>query len=44
MSFASALNADLSDSWFKEAVVEKWRGGIKLVPNGWLTGEAAGAP
>jgi hypothetical protein len=31
-------HADLSDGWFQQAVVEKWRGGIKLVPNDWLTG------
>jgi hypothetical protein len=30
-------HADLGDSWFQEAVVEKWRGGNKLVPQDWLT-------
>jgi hypothetical protein len=31
-------HADLSDGWFQQAIVEKWRGGNKLVPNDWLTG------
>ncbi len=30
-------HADLSDSWFQAAVVEKWRGGTKLVPQDWLS-------
>jgi hypothetical protein len=28
-------HADLSETWFQEAVVEKWRGGRKLVPPEW---------
>ncbi len=36
-------HADLGDGWFQEAVVEKWRGGNKLVPNGWLTGANPGS-
>lgn len=28
-------HADLSDDWYREAVVEKWRGGLKLVPEDW---------
>lgn len=28
-------HADLNDDWFQEAVVEKWRGGAKLVPQAW---------
>ena len=36
-------HADLGDGWFQEAVVEKWRGGNKLVPNGWLRGPTPGS-
>lgn len=36
-------HADLGDSWFQEVVVEKWRGGNKLVPNSWLTGATSGS-
>jgi hypothetical protein len=29
-------HADLRDDWFQDAVVERWRKGIKLVPESWL--------
>jgi len=29
-------HADLSDDWFQEAVVARWRGGQKLVPQEWI--------
>lgn len=28
-------HADLGDDWYREAVVERWRGGLKLVPEDW---------
>jgi hypothetical protein len=28
-------HADLSDEWFRDSVVERWRGGMKLVPDNW---------
>ncbi len=28
-------HADLADSWYQNAVVERWRGGRKLVPDDW---------
>lgn len=28
-------HADLAESWYQEAVVERWRGGQKLVPEDW---------
>ncbi|HEY7328030.1 MAG TPA: DUF3732 domain-containing protein [Gemmataceae bacterium] len=36
-------HADLADGWFQESIVEKWRGGNKLVPNDWLTGSTPGS-
>jgi hypothetical protein len=29
-------HADLTESWFQSAVVERWRGGKKLIPIDWL--------
>ncbi|HUT13703.1 MAG TPA: DUF3732 domain-containing protein [Thermoguttaceae bacterium] len=29
-------HADLKDDWFQSAVIEKWRGNHKLVPEAWL--------
>lgn len=29
-------HADISDSWFQDCIVERWRGGFKLVPEDWL--------
>lgn len=35
-------HADLAEDWYAEAVVEKWRGGTKLVPADWpRAGEGA---
>ncbi|QDU62706.1 hypothetical protein Pan216_35750 [Planctomycetes bacterium Pan216] len=28
-------HADLQDDWFQETVVERWRGGNKLIPESW---------
>ena len=28
-------HADLNDDWYRAAVVERWRGGQKLVPEDW---------
>ncbi|MDQ3331690.1 MAG: DUF3732 domain-containing protein [Planctomycetota bacterium] len=28
-------HADLNEDWYQEAVVEKWHGGLKLVPESW---------
>jgi hypothetical protein len=28
-------HADIDESWFQSAVVERWRGGVKLVPEDW---------
>jgi hypothetical protein len=30
-------HADLKDSWFETAVVERWRGGKKLIPSEWIS-------
>jgi hypothetical protein len=30
-------HADLKHDWFQEAVVERWRKGVKLVPESWQT-------
>ncbi|MBF0463299.1 MAG: DUF3732 domain-containing protein [Magnetococcales bacterium] len=32
-------HADIQEKWFQDAVVEKWRGGLKLVPDDWLAGD-----
>ena len=38
-------HADLLDEkWFQDSVVEKWRGGKKLVPTSWLDGESGDPP
>jgi hypothetical protein len=29
-------HADLKTDWFREAVVERWRNGLKLIPQEWL--------
>jgi len=35
-------HADLNDAWFRDAIVERWRGGKKLVPEDWpRAGEVA---
>jgi len=28
-------HADISEKWYQDAVVERWRGGLKLVPDDW---------
>lgn len=28
-------HADISDVWYQELVIERWRGGLKLVPDDW---------
>lgn len=30
-------HADLKDDWFQAAVVERWRGGVKLIPESWFS-------
>lgn len=32
-------HADINEDWFQKAVVERWRGGLKLVPEGWNRGK-----
>jgi hypothetical protein len=32
-------HADINEDWYQAAVVEKWRGGLKLVPDDWPRGE-----
>lgn len=34
-------HADIDESWYRDAVVERWRGGLKLVPNDWNREEGA---
>jgi hypothetical protein len=29
-------HADLKQDWFQNSVVERWRGGLKLVPVSWI--------
>jgi hypothetical protein len=31
-------HADEADSWFQDAVIQRWRGGEKLVPDNWPEG------
>ena len=31
-------HADISEKWYQDAVVERWRGGLKLVPDDWPRG------
>lgn len=28
-------HADINERWYQDAVIERWRGGLKLVPEGW---------
>ena len=30
-------HADIDEEWFQACVIERWRGGLKLVPEEWLT-------
>jgi hypothetical protein len=32
-------HADLNEEWYREAVVERWRGGRMLVPDDWARAE-----
>lgn len=32
-------HADVNEEWYREAVVERWRGGTMLVPDDWPRGE-----
>ncbi|RKH21913.1 DUF3732 domain-containing protein [Corallococcus sp. CA041A] len=36
-------HADLNEDWYRDAIVERWRGGKKLVPDDW-TREGEGQP
>jgi hypothetical protein len=36
---ARLVAADLKEAWYREAIVERWRGGGKLVPDGWPRAE-----
>lgn len=29
-------HADIAEPWFQDCIVERWRGGLKLVPDDWL--------
>lgn len=29
-------HADIAEQWFQDSIVERWRGGLKLVPDNWL--------
>lgn len=33
-------HADFNDKWYQDAVVERWRGGLKLIPDTWPRPEA----
>jgi hypothetical protein len=28
-------HADINESWYQDAIIERWRGGVKLVPEDW---------
>jgi hypothetical protein len=28
-------HADLNEDWYRDAIVARWRGGLKLVPGDW---------
>jgi hypothetical protein len=28
-------HADINEDWYQDAVVERWRGGLKLIPDDW---------
>lgn len=36
-------HVDIREKWFTDAVVERWRNGVTLVPLGWLDGAAGGS-
>lgn len=31
-------HADISEDWYQEAIIERWRGGLKLIPEDWPQG------
>lgn len=35
-------HADINEKWYQAAIAERWRGGLKLVPEDWprATGES----
>jgi len=33
-------HANLSESWFQDAIVDNWRNGVALIPTNWLTDES----
>ncbi|HOI36482.1 MAG TPA: DUF3732 domain-containing protein [Bacillota bacterium] len=35
-------HADINEDWYRQAVAERWRGGLKLVPDDWPRREAQG--
>ena len=40
-----AEHADINETWYDEAVIERWRGGLKLVPDDWpRDGDSNNAP
>lgn len=41
MQIIVADHVDLLEQWFRDATVERWRDGIKLVPMDWLRGEVS---
>ena len=32
-------HADIKEDWFQSAIVERWRGGLKLIPDDWSRSE-----
>ena len=32
-------HADIAEPWYQNTVIERWRGGAKLVPEDWYEGE-----
>jgi hypothetical protein len=37
-------HADIHEPWFRDTVVERWRGDEKLIPKSWLVAAAEPAP
>jgi hypothetical protein len=38
MQVIVADHVELLDDWFREAIVQRWRDGIALIPGSWLRG------
>jgi hypothetical protein len=34
-------HADIAETWYEEAVVERWRNGIALIPAEWISAETS---